>query len=323
MTHLADKIESFGKVAVLMGGWAGEREISLLSGKAVLDGLLQASVNAVGVDVGRDICAVLAAGGFDRAFNVVHGAGGEDGVLQGVLDVLGLPYTGSGVAASALSMDKVMTKRVWASAGMPTPRFMRLTAETQWDAVIKALGLPLMVKPSCEGSSLGLAKVNTKQGLKAAWEAASEMAGDVFAEQFIEGREFTVGILNGEVLPVIELRPATEFYDYEAKYERDDTQYLCPCDLDPEEQQRMQMQALAAFKVLGANNWGRVDFMRDAAGKCWLIELNTVPGMTSHSLVPMAAKQHGLEFSELVTEILWGSLTLAEQASCSRGVTRG
>ncbi len=315
----ADKAETFGKVAVLMGGWAGEREISLQSGAAVLQGLLDAGVDAEAVDVGRDICEVLAAGGFDRAFNIVHGTGGEDGILQGVLETLQLPYTGSGVAASALSMDKVMTKRVWASAGMPTPRFMHLTAETDFDAVAKALGLPLMVKPSCEGSSLGLAKVNTVAGLKAAWETASSLAGEVFAEQFVTGREFTVGILNGEALPVIELRPATEFYDYEAKYERDDTQYLCPCDLDEEEQQRMQMLALAAFKVLGARNWGRVDFMRGEDGKHWLIELNSVPGMTSHSLVPMAAKEKGLSFSELVTEILWGSMLPADEAGGAYG----
>ncbi len=310
----AEMKRDFGRVAVLMGGWAREREISLLSGTAVLEGLLSAGIDAVGVDVGREVCADLAGGSFDCAFNVVHGPGGEDGVLQGVLETLQLRYTGSGVAASALSMDKLMSKKVWQAAGMSTPRFRRLTKNTDWQEVVEELGLPLMVKPACEGSSFGLTKVDSVDGLEQAWKRACLHSGDVFAEQWVSGKEYTVGILNGEALPVIELRTENEFYDFEAKYERNDTEYLCPCDLDAEVQLQMAAQAQVAFLELGAVNWGRIDIMRDTKGINWLIELNTVPGMTSHSLVPMAAAQRGMSFSALVCEILRGAMEAKGEA---------
>lgn len=302
----------FGRVGVLMGGWAGEREVSLVSGAAVLQGLQEAGVDAVGVDVDRGIGQVLKQEGFDRVFNVVHGPGGEDGVLQGILEALEIPYTGCGVMASALSMDKLMTKRLWSAAGISTPGFEVLTADTDFDAVIERLGLPLMVKPACEGSSLGMSKVSKPEELEPAYELAAGMTGEAFAEQWVHGREFTAGILKGKSLPLIELKTHHEFYDYDAKYLADDTQYICPCDLDEADEKAIREKALEAFEVLNGRHWGRVDVLCDEQGKAWFIELNTVPGMTSHSLIPMAAKVNGLGFSELVCEIL--SCTLEQEA---------
>lgn len=298
----------FGRVGVLMGGWAGEREVSLTSGKAVLEGLLNAGVDAIGIDVDRNIAQRLQQENFDRIFNIVHGPGGEDGVLQGLFEVLQIPYTGSGVMASALSMDKLMTKRLWSEAGISTPAFEVLTAHTDFASVAERLGLPLMVKPACEGSSLGMSKVTKAEELEPAFEFAAGMTGQAFAEEWVHGREFTAGVLNGEVLPLIELKTHHDFYDYDAKYVADDTQYICPCDLDAKDQQAIQQNALEAFRLLGAEGWGRVDVLCDVDGKAWFIELNTVPGMTSHSLIPMAAKQTGVAFSELVCQILSGTL---------------
>ncbi len=295
---------SFGKVAVLMGGWSGEREVSLVSGAAVLDALRARGVDAQGVDVGRDICEQLRGGRYDRAFNVVHGTGGEDGVLQGVLEVLRIPYTGSGVTASALAMDKLLTKRIWRSAGLPTPNFMRLTPDSDLAAVVATLGLPVVVKPAAEGSSIGVSIVEDAADLAAAYAAAAEGGGEVFAEQYVQGDELTCGILDNEALPLIRVATAQRFYDYHAKYVSDDTQYFCPAGLSEADERDVRKLSLAAFRVLGAEGWGRIDCFRDRQGKVWLIELNTVPGMTSHSLVPKAARAAGIEFEELVLRIL-------------------
>ena len=295
----------FGKVAVLMGGWSAEREISLRSGAAVLDALRHQGVNAVGVDVQRpQVVAALSAGGFDRAFNILHGPGGEDGVIQGLLETLQIPYTGSGVLASALAMDKLRCKELLEGSGIPTPPWMVLEADTAPGLVEATLGLPVMVKPALEGSSIGMSKVSEADDMPAAYKAAAAYAGEVLAERWIGGREYTVAILGEEALPVIALETPREFYDYAAKYEADDTRYLCPCGLSAEEEQRLQRLALAAFEAVGATGWGRVDILADTDGTPYVIELNTVPGMTDHSLVPMAAKAAGIGFDELVVRIL-------------------
>ncbi len=295
----------FGKVAVLMGGWSAEREISLRSGAAVLDALRHQGVNAVGVDVQRpQVVAALSAGGFDRAFNILHGPGGEDGVIQGLLETLQIPYTGSGVLASALAMDKLRCKELLEGSGIPTPPWMVLEADTAPGLVEATLGLPVMVKPALEGSSIGMSKVTEADELPAAYKAAAAYAGEVLAERWIGGREYTVAVLGEEALPVIALETPREFYDYAAKYEADDTRYLCPCGLAAEEEQRLQRLALAAFEAVGASGWGRVDILADTDGTPYVIELNTVPGMTDHSLVPMAAKAAGIGFDELVVRIL-------------------
>ena len=302
MKRLTSK--DFGKVAVLMGGWSAERPVSLQSGQAVLAALLSKHVDAHAVDVDRNIALKLQSEGYDRAINLLHGTGGEDGVIQGLLESIGLPYTGSGVKASALSMDKVLTKRVWRSAGFSTPDFMRLTEASDPEAVEQALGMPLIVKPVSEGSSIGMAKVDRLDGLMDAWAGAAGSDGEVFVEQWIEGEEYTVAIIDGQALPAIRLETPHIFYDYSAKYESNNTSYYCPCGLSPVEEGALQKLALAAFHVLDASGWGRVDFMRDASGKFWLIELNTVPGMTGHSLVPKAAAAAGIDFPSLAWKIL-------------------
>jgi D-alanine-D-alanine ligase len=294
----------FGKVAVLYGGWAAERPVSLKSGAAVLAGLQASGVDAHGIDVDRNIIKTLQDGGFDRVFNILHGAGGEDGVLQGALEILGLPYTGCGVMASAISMDKLMTKRVWAGAGLPTPAYRVLTAATDFEAVVAELGLPLMVKPTTEGSSIGMSKVKAAADVAGAYRKAAECSAVVIAEQWVTGAEYTAGIVAGESLPLIRLEVPGEFYDYEAKYVSDDTRYFCPCGLDAAEEQAMQVLAQQAFAAVGGRGWGRVDLMRDAQGKAWLIEVNTNPGMTDHSLVPMGARAIGMDFNALVVRIL-------------------
>lgn len=301
--------KDFGKVAVLMGGWSTEREISLKSGNAVLAALQRRGVDAHGVDAGRDVLQVLAKGGFNCVFIAWHGRGGEDGELQGALDVMQLPYTGSGVLASALGMDKWRSKMVWQAAGLPVPDFELLTAQSDFADVEQRLGLPLFVKPVNEGSSIGVNKVNTSGGTKAAYVAATKYDSLVLAERFIGGGEYTVAILGERALPAVRIVPATEFYDYEAKYCRDDTRYLCPCGLSADQEQHMQALALRAFNVLGCRGWGRVDFLLDAAGNPFVLEVNTVPGMTDHSLVPMAARAAGIEFDELVWRILECALT--------------
>lgn len=294
----------FGKVAVLYGGWAAERPVSLKSGAAVLQALQASGVDAQGIDVDRNIINVLQQGNFDRVFNILHGAGGEDGVLQGALEVLGIPYTGCGVMASAISMDKLMTKRVWAGAGLPTPAYRVLTADTDFAAVVAELGLPLMVKPATEGSSIGMSKVNAGEDLPGACHKAAECSSVVIAEQWVTGAEYTAGIVANQSLPLIRLEVPGEFYDYEAKYVSNDTRYHCPCGLDEAEEAAMQQLARQAFDAVGGRGWGRVDMMRDAQGKAWLIEVNTNPGMTDHSLVPMGARAIGMDFNALVVRIL-------------------
>ena len=299
--------KEFGRVAVLMGGWSAEREISLLSGQAVFDALREQGVDAHVVDVDRQIDQRLRQEHFDREFNILHGTGGEDGVIQGVLDLMELPYTGSGVMASSLSMDKIMTKRVWHAAGLATPDFITLTAKSNWDAVVQSLGLPLVVKPACEGSSIGITRVDDASQMAEAWATAAKGGGEVLAEQWIEGEEYTVAILNDVALPAICLETPHAFYDFDAKYAAKDTHYHCPCGLPQEEEAELQRLSKQAFDFLAAKGWGRIDLMRDRDGKNWLIELNTVPGMTSHSLVPKAAAEAGMDFKSLVLEILRSS----------------
>ena len=294
----------FGKVAVLYGGWSAERLVSLKSGQAVLQALQASGVDAHGIDVDRNILQTLQQGQFDRIFNILHGAGGEDGVLQGALEILGLPYTGCGVMASAISMNKLMTKRVWIGAGLPTPAYRVLTAETDFAAIVDELGLPLIIKPATEGSSIGLSKVKKAEDLPEAYAKAASCSTTVIAEQWIVGGEYTAGMVAGESLPLIRIEVPGELYDYEAKYISDDTRYHCPCGLTAEEEQAMQVLARQAFAAVGGRGWGRVDMMRDHQGKVWLIEVNTNPGMTDHSLVPMAAKAVGIDFQALVVRIL-------------------
>lgn len=297
----------FGKVAVLLGGHSAERPISLKSGTAVLSALLELGVDAHAIDPQTDGFAQLARGGFDRAFIVLHGRGGEDGQIQGALDTLGLPYTGSGVLGSALGMDKVRTKRLWAGSGLPTADFVVLREDRDLDAAA-ALGFPLMVKPAREGSSLGMARANTPVELASAYRAAAEFDAEVIAETWLSGAEYTCAILEGEALPLIRLETPNAFYDYEAKYHANTTRYLCPCGLPPELEAEYGALCLNAFDAIGASGWGRVDFMLDADQAPRLLEVNTVPGMTDHSLVPMAAAARGMDFRALVQRILRTSL---------------
>ena len=294
----------FGKVAVLLGGVSAEREVSLKSGGAVLAALQRRGVDAHAFDpAGREL-AGLKQEGFARVFIALHGGYGENGTLQGALELMGLPYTGSGVLASSLAMDKWRTKLIWQALGLPVPACVRLEADSDFAAVEKQLGLPLFVKPAREGSSIGISKVKAAGGLRAAWQAAAEHDALVLAESFIGGGEYTVAILGNEALPVIKIEPANEFYDYEAKYLRDDTRYLCPCGLAPQQESAIREQARLAFDAIGGRGWGRVDFLMDEAGQPYFLEVNTAPGMTDHSLVPMAARAAGLSFEDLVVKIL-------------------
>lgn len=300
----AVNVKDFGRVAVLYGGTSAEREVSLKSGAAVLSALQQAGVDAHGVDVGADILAQLTAGNFDRAFNVVHGRGGEDGCIQGVLEYAGIPYTGSGVLASALAMDKLRTKQVWSALGLPTPRHATLTGSDDCLRVATELAFPLMVKPSQEGSSIGMAKVHTLEQLQQAWQAARAYDDSVLVEQYVTGPEFTVALLDGEVLPPIRLATSHDFYDFEAKYLASDTKYQIPCGLTADKERLLCQLAATACAALGVSGWARADVMQDEDGNFWLLEVNTVPGMTDHSLVPMAAQAAGLSFQQLVLRIL-------------------
>ena len=295
---------NFGKVAVVMGGWGAEREVSLNSGAAVLAGLKEQGVDAYELDADRNVLTVLNEQKFDRVFNILHGRGGEDGVLQGALQLLQIPCTGCGVMASAISMDKLMTKRIWTGSGLKTPAFAVLDDDTDFAAVVAEHGLPLMVKPADEGSSVGMTKVTTLEQLKPAYETAKQYNCAVFAEQWVSGTEYTISIVGDQVLPIIRVETDSEFYDYEAKYKSNETRYLCPCGLDAEAEADMQKLAKKAFDTLGASGWGRIDLMQDEQGQIWLIELNTVPGMTNTSLVPKAAAAAGLSFGELVVKIL-------------------
>lgn len=296
--------KAFGKVAVLMGGQSAERDVSLKSGAAVYQALISQKVNAHEIDVGHNILSVLSSGGFDRAFIALHGRGGEDGTIQGALEILELPYTGSGVAASAIAMDKLRTKYLWNGQGLPTPGYCTLTRDTDFAAVVKQYGLPLMVKPAHEGSSIGMSKVTQADQLKPAYENAAKYDSEVFVEQWITGKEYTVAILGDEALPAIRLETPNEFYDYDAKYVANTTGYHIPSGLDETAERDMQELALKAFRGVGARGWGRVDILCDEKGKPYLIELNTIPGLTDHSLVPMSAKYKGIPFEELIVRIL-------------------
>ena len=293
----------FGKVAVLMGGTAAEREISLVSGNAVLEALQAQGVDAYGIDIKDDPINQIQQVACDRVFNVLHGRGGEDGQIQGMLECMKLPYTGSGVMGSSISMDKYRTKLVWQGLGLPTPGFVLMRTESDI-AVAAELGFPLMIKPAHEGSSIGMAYVESIDSLKTAWQNASQYDDYVLAEKWVTGKEYTASILGQTALPLIRLETENQFYDFEAKYELDTTQYLVPCGMDAQMETELQQLALTAFNAVGSSGWGRVDLMVDDNNQPWLIEVNTVPGMTSHSLVPMAAGAVGISFEQLVWKIL-------------------
>ena len=295
----------FGKVAVLMGGPSAEREISLLSGNAVLKALVDMGVDAIGLDVSdASVLSDLQKHEINRVFIALHGRWGEDGVMQGALEVLGLPYTGSGVLGSAIAMEKGRCKFMWIGAGLPTPEFMLLGDEKDLELAELNIGFPMAIKPSREGSSLGVSKANSRDQLVRFWHAAKQLDDIVLAEKWITGTELTVAILNGRALPVIRLEAQGEFYDFDAKYISDETSYICPSGLPAELESVVQDLAVNAFNVASCHGWGRVDILLDEDLQPYLLEVNTVPGMTSHSLVPMAAKQSGLDFNQLVMQIL-------------------
>ncbi|PPB13496.1 D-alanine--D-alanine ligase [Pseudomonas aeruginosa] len=310
MTSAYDKLHStldvkaFGRVAVLYGGKSAEREVSLKSGAAVIDALTTAGVDVVAIDVGDDLLDRLQNEKIDRAFIILHGRGGEDGSMQGLLECLGIPYTGSGILASALAMDKLRTKQVWQSLGIPTPRHAVLASESDCLQASTELGFPLIVKPAHEGSSIGMAKVNSAEELIAAWQDAAQYDSQVLVEQWIHGPEFTIAVLRGQVLPPIALGTPHVFYDYDAKYIANDSQYRIPCGLDSAKEQELIDLTARACDAVGIEGWGRLDVMQDEQGRFWLLEVNTAPGMTDHSLVPMAARAAGLDFQQLVLAIL-------------------
>lgn len=302
-------VKAFGKVAMLFGGSSAERDISLQSGQAVFKALQTAGVSVDAIDpaeVGSNLVTELSK--YDRVFLMLHGRGGEDGVMQGLLEYLNIPYTGSGVLASALAMDKLRTKQLWQSLGIPTPKYWIVNEEAALAEVDKELVYPLAVKPNREGSSIGITKVQNRDELEASLKKAAEFDTDLLIEQWIEGSEYTVAVLNGEALPVIRLQPQAEFYDYDAKYVSDETKYLIPSGLPDQQEAELKALCVKAFNALGCEGWGRVDVMQDDQGKFYLLEVNTAPGMTSHSLVPMAAKASGFSFEDLVVDILKGTL---------------
>ena len=309
---MAIEIHKFGRVAVLYGGDSAEREVSLSSGQAIFDALQVRGVDVVLIDAVDDVVSKIQKAQADRIFIALHGAGGEDGRVQALLEFLNLPFTGSGVQASALAMDKWFSKQIFTVSDIPTPQYRLLEKDTDLNDVVDELGEALMIKPAHEGSSIGMSKINARQDLLAAYEAAVAYDQCVFAEQVIVGDEYTVAILNGQALPVIKLETDHLFYDYDAKYISNDTRYICPCGLSAEQEQKLQRLAVKTFESLGCVGWGRVDFMADAESNFYALEVNTVPGMTDHSLVPMAAKQAGMQFDELVISIL--SQTLIDKA---------
>jgi D-alanine-D-alanine ligase len=296
-----------GRIVVLMGGESAEREVSLRSGGAICRALEKLGCDVIALDWRAALLPELLAMRPDRVFIALHGRGGEDGCLQGALQVAGIPYTGSGVLACALAMDKIRTKQVWQSMNLPTPDFVVADPTLPAQQIIARLGLPVMVKPAREGSSIGISLVRDASALDAALALARSHDAQVLVEAFISGGEYTVSIVDNEVLPAIKLETPREFYDYEAKYHATTTRYLCPAGLSEAEERAMASVARAAFEAVGAEGWGRVDFMRDAAGQVWLIEVNLVPGMTDHSLVPMAADVAGWSFEDLVARILRSS----------------
>jgi len=300
--------KQYGKVAVLMGGYSAEREVSLKSGNAVLAALQREGVDAFAIDVQRNFIEQLQHHEFDRAFNILHGTGGEDGVMQAVLEAMNIPYTGSGVMASALSMDKLRSRYALQGAGLPVPTTIVVEDESILGSLPDRLGLPLAIKPNSEGSSVGVSKVTSADELAAAYITARELDDVVLAEKWIGGMELHASILNEQALPLIRVQAAGEFYDYEAKYLSNTTQYHCPCGLDAKKEREVQDLAVKAFRTLGCRGWGRVDFLLDEDGNPYVLEMNTLPGMTDHSLVPMAARQQGISFEELVIGILESSL---------------
>ena len=297
-------MNNFGKIAVMSGGKSAEREVSLKSGNAVLAALKMRGVDAHPFDPAERELSELKTSGFSCVFIALHGGYGEDGTLQGALELIGIPYTGSRVLASSLAMDKWRTKLIWRAVGIPVPDYEILHAASDFSAIEARLGLPLFVKPAREGSSIGISKVKTAGELRPAYDLAARHDPLVIAETYIGGGEYTVAILGETALPIIKIEPANEFYDYEAKYLRNDTRYLCPSGLPPEREKHIQEQAQKAFAVIGGNGWGRVDFLMDDADMPYFLEVNTAPGMTDHSLVPMAARAAGLGFEDLVVKIL-------------------
>jgi D-alanine-D-alanine ligase len=317
--------KDFGRVAVLFGGDSSEREISLLSGNAVLEALRRRGVDAHAFDPRDRALATLAdassvgngnehQSAFDRVWIALHGPGGEDGTLQGALEYLGVPYTGSGVMGSAIGMDKLRTKRLAQAIGVGTAEYVVLRGPQDFEIAVERLGLPMIVKPSTQGSSVGMTKVERESDLPKAYQAAAALETSVFAEPWITGKEYTVAVLQGRALPSIRIETPKNFYDYEAKYFRDDTRYFCPSGLSNQAEQHLANLALAAFDAVGASGWGRADFMADATGRPLLLEINTIPGMTSHSLVPMAARAVEIDFDELVWRVLETSFTRSAQS---------
>jgi D-alanine-D-alanine ligase len=301
--------KEFGRVAVLLGGDSSEREISLLSGNAVLAALQGRGVDAHAFDPRDRALASLLDERFDRVWIALHGPGGEDGTVQGALEYLGVPYTGSGVMGSAIGMDKLRTKRLAHAIGVATADYVVLRGPQDFEIAVERLGLPLIVKPATQGSSVGMTKVERESDLPAAYQAAAKLESSVFAEPWITGKEYTVAVLQGRALPSIRIETPQTFYDYQAKYFRDDTRYYCPSGLSSQAEQHLANLALAAFDAIGASGWGRADFMADATGRPLLLEVNTIPGMTSHSLVPMAARAVEIDFDELVWQVLETSFT--------------
>ena len=302
----------FGRVAVLMGGWSAERQVSLWSGEAVLAALTRRSVDALGVDATRENILTLRALGFERVFIILHGGAGEDGTVQAALELQGIPYTGSGVEGSAVKMNKMTAKRIWLAEKLPTAPFMELNSEADAKAAAKKFKFPFVIKPAAEGSSVGVTIVKRPAQVAGAFKLARGNGRAVMAEKFIKGAELTVPVLDGVALPSIRIVPAGEFYDYHAKYIADDTKYHCPSGLPAAQEKKLRALALEAFRLVGASGWGRVDFIVEKSGKAWLLELNTVPGMTSHSLVPMGAKASGMSFDELCWAILETSMRGAD-----------
>ena len=298
----------YGRIGLLYGGNSSEREVSLMSGEAIHQAMPNLGIDVVAIDAGEDLLQTLPEHNLDLVFIALHGPGGEDGTLQGALEYLKLPYTGSGVLASALAMDKLRCKQMWQGIGLPTTDFALLTADSDWSAELARLGGRVMVKPAAEGSSIGMSRAATPEQLQAAWQDAAQYNTSVIAEPLLPGPEYTVAILGGQQLPSIRIESNAEFYDYEAKYFSDQTQYLCPSELSESREQELQELCLKAFDSVGCRGWGRVDVMVDDQGQFQLLEVNTVPGMTSHSLVPMAAKAAGVDFDQLVAKILEGSL---------------
>ncbi|BFM06231.1 D-alanine--D-alanine ligase [Halioxenophilus aromaticivorans] len=301
-------VTQLGRVGVLYGGTSAERDVSLQSGQAVVAALQSAGVDVVAIELAEDPLAKIQAAKIDRAFIALHGQGGEDGTMQALLEFLNIPYTGSGVQASALAMDKLKSKYIFTALGISTPKFALLNEHSNWQQVLEDLGGKAFVKPAHEGSSIGMSKATSAEQLQQAYQTAAKFDAAVLAETLIEGAEYTVGVLGNQSLPAIKLETDNEFYDYDAKYISNETRYLCPCGLSTEAEQALAELTLACFNALDCQGWGRVDFMADANGQFYALEVNTVPGMTSHSLVPMAAKARGIEFSELCLQIVQQTL---------------